>query len=98
MATWPVSSSALDAATQTFPTLTAAQIRRARPCGTLRRVDRGEVLFQPGDTNVPFFVLLFETMEIVQPYCKGERLIATHGPGQFTGEIIDLLAEGVAVG
>jgi thioredoxin reductase (NADPH) len=87
MATWPVVTSALDAATQTFPTLTAAQVNRARPCGTLRKVDRGEILFQPGDTNVPFFVLLSGAMEIVQPDCKGERPIATHGPGEFTGEI-----------
>jgi hypothetical protein len=26
-------------------------------------------------------------MEIVQSDCKGERLIATHGPGEFTGEM-----------
>jgi thioredoxin reductase (NADPH) len=87
MSAWPAATSALDAATQTFPTLTAAQIDRARPSGTLRGVGRGDILFQPGDTNVPFFVLLSGTMEIVQPDCQGERLITTHGPGQFTGEI-----------
>jgi hypothetical protein len=26
-------------------------------------------------------------MEIVQPDCKGERLMGTHGPGEFTGEM-----------
>lgn len=87
MSTWPITKSALDAATQTFPVLTAGQIERARPSGAVRQVDRGEILFQPGDTNVPFFVLLSGTMEIVQPNCPGERLIATHGPGEFTGEI-----------
>lgn len=87
MSTWPSASSALDATTQTFPILTESQIARARPSGRLRTVDQGEILFQPGDTNVRFFVLLSGTMEIVQPYCEGERLIATHGPGQFTGEM-----------
>lgn len=87
MSTWPAVTSALDAATQTFPILTAAQIDRARPYGAFRRVDQGEILFQPGDTNVPFFVLLSGAMEIVQPDCAGERLIATHGPREFTGEI-----------
>lgn len=87
MATWPVTHSALDAANETFPTLTVAQINRARPCGTSRLVKRGEILFQPGDTSVPFFVLLSGSMEIVQPYCGGERPIATHAPGEFTGEI-----------
>ncbi len=87
MSTWPSASSALDATTQTFPILTDSQIARARPGGRVRKVDQGEILFQPGDINVPFFVLLSGTMEIVQPYCEGERLIATHGPGQFTGEM-----------
>ena len=87
MSTWPTTTSALDAATQTFPILTESQIARARSHGAVRKVERGEILFQPGDTNVPFFILLSGTMEILQPYCEGERLIATHGPGQFTGEM-----------
>ena len=79
--------SALDARTQAFPVLTAAHIDRIRPSGRLRDVQRGEILFEPNDTNVPFFVLLSGSMEIVQPGLDGERSIATHGPGEFTGEI-----------
>jgi thioredoxin reductase (NADPH) len=79
--------SALDARTQAFPLLTAAQISRVRPGGKLRNVRKGEILFEPGDTNVPFFVLLSGSMEIVQPDLTGERPIATHGPGGFTGEM-----------
>ncbi len=79
--------SALDHNTQTFPVLTAAQINRIRSCGTLRKVEPGEILFQPGDTEVPFFVLLSGSMEIVQRDLTGERPIAKHDPGEFTGEI-----------
>jgi thioredoxin reductase (NADPH) len=79
--------SALDASTQTFPTLTAAQIDRIRPSGHLRHVERGDILFEPRDTAVPFFVLLSGAMEIVQPTLEGERPIATHNAGQFTGEV-----------
>lgn len=79
--------SALDAGTQTFPVLTAAQIDRVRALGRLRRVVSGEILFEPGDMDVPFFVLLSGRMEIVQPDLKGEHPIATHDPGEFTGEI-----------
>jgi len=86
MSTWPPPS-ALDARTQTFPILTQAQIDRARPGGKLRMVDRGEILFQPGDSEVPFFVLLSGSMEIMQPTLAGEREVATHGPGEFTGEM-----------
>jgi len=80
--------SALDARTQTFPVLTTAQINRIRSLGKLRRVVAGEILFEPGDMDVPFFVLLSGAMEIVQPDYTGERPIATHGrTGEFTGEI-----------
>src|SRR5271170_7741563 len=86
MSTWPAPS-ALDARTQAFPVLTAAQIGRVRAVGKLRKVEPGEILFQPDDTGVPFFVLLSGGMEIVQPSLTGERLIVKHGEGEFTGEI-----------
>ena len=77
--------SALDAGT--FPALTTAQIDRVRPGSKLRRVEPGDILFRPGDTEVPFFVVLSGSMEIVQPDLTGERLVTTHGAGEFTGEI-----------
>ena len=86
MSAWPVPS-ALDASTQAFPTLTEAQINRLRPGGKVRKVDVGEILFQPDDTNVPFFVLLSGSMEILQSDLTGEHSIVTHVPGGFTGEI-----------
>lgn len=86
MSSWPAPS-ALDARTQSFPVLTQAQIARLRPGSKLRKVHPGEILFQPGDTGVPFFVLLSGNMEIVQPGLAGEHPIATHAPGEFTGEI-----------
>ncbi len=88
MSAWPAPS-ALDAATQIFPTLTPAQIARLRPVGQVRNVVAGEILFKPNDTQVPFFVLLSGAMEIVQPGMDGagERPITTHNAGSFTGEI-----------
>jgi len=79
--------SALDARTQAFPVLTEVQINRVRPGSKLRQVKKGEILFEPGDTGVPFFVLLSGGMQIVQQDLVGERLITTHSPGQFTGEM-----------
>jgi thioredoxin reductase (NADPH) len=80
--------SALDAATQAFPSLTEAQIDRVRLCGRIRHVERGEILFEPADTDIPFFVVLTGAMEIVQPIpTGGERMVVTHGPAHFTGEL-----------
>ncbi len=70
-----------------FPALTDEQIARIRPLGRARRVRTGDVLFQPGDVAVPFFVLLSGRMEIVQPTLDSERMIALHEAGEFTGEM-----------
>ena len=83
----PLLPSALDARTQAFPVLSVSQIERVRSCSRSRQVAAGDILFEPGDENVPFYVLLSGTMEIVQPDLAGERLIAKHGPGEFTGEM-----------
>jgi thioredoxin reductase (NADPH) len=88
MSTWPTPS-ALDAATQAFPTLTPVHIARLQPIGKVRKVEPGEILFKPGDTAVPFFVLLSGSMEVVQPGLEGdsERPVTIHNAGGFTGEI-----------
>jgi thioredoxin reductase (NADPH) len=70
-----------------FPSLTASQIDRIRPYGKVRETKVGEILFEPGDVSVPFFVLLSGAMEIVQPSLTGERKIVTHQAGGFTGEM-----------
>jgi thioredoxin reductase (NADPH) len=77
-----------------FPLLTSAQIDRIRPFGKVRKVEVGEILFQPGDGNVPFFVVLSGAMEIVQLDVNGERPITTHKPGAFTGEMTMISGRG----
>jgi thioredoxin reductase (NADPH) len=79
--------SVLDNRTQAFPILTEAQINRVRSVAKVRPVQKGEILFEPGDTVVPFFVLLSGNMEIVQSDLNGEITVAKHGPGEFTGEM-----------
>lgn len=86
MSTWPVPSG-LDPNTQIFPALTEAQISRVRSYGKLRKVQPGDILFKPGDTNVPFFVVLSGKMEIVQPDLNAEIPITTHESHSFTGEL-----------
>ena len=78
---------AADVRGEAFPTLTAEQISRIRPLSRVRTVRVGEILFEPGDSDIPFFVLLSGSMEIVQPGLQGERPIVSHEAGGFTGEI-----------
>lgn len=83
-------SSAADAALM-FPTLSAAQIARIAAHGVTRRIAPGDVLVEPGHTNVPFFVLKAGEIEVVRPSPLGDLVIASHRPGQFTGELSMLL-------
>ena len=72
---------------QIFPTLTPAQIRRIASHGHMRTMQRGEVLVEQGDKEVPFFVVVSGEVEIVRPSGAAETLITVHGPGQFSGEV-----------
>jgi thioredoxin reductase (NADPH) len=83
----PLLPSTLDARTEAFPVLSISQIDRIRSSSGRGRVAAGEILFEPRDENVPFYVLLSGRMEIVQPDLAGEHVIAKHGPGDFTGEL-----------
>ncbi|MFZ0313813.1 MAG: FAD-dependent oxidoreductase [Candidatus Korobacteraceae bacterium] len=84
----------LEPGSEAFPLLTAAQIARLRPIGKIRPVQAGEILFEPGDTNVPFFVLLSGRLDIVQRCPTGERVVVTHVPGGFTGEFAMISGQG----
>jgi hypothetical protein len=85
----PLSPNAPDVGTQAFAVLTAAQIDCIRPLGHIRRGQSGETLYKPNDSAAPFFVVLSGQMEKLRPTLDGERLVAIHNPGCFTGERCD---------
>jgi thioredoxin reductase (NADPH) len=74
-----------------FPKLSAAQIARLDALGRRRKVAQGEAIYQVGDTNRAFFVLLEGRLEIVSPSREGETRITAAEAGEFTGEL-DLLS------
>ncbi|HVZ89290.1 MAG TPA: FAD-dependent oxidoreductase [Polyangia bacterium] len=77
----------MERAAQTFPKLTPAQIDRIAAVGRRCSTPAGEVLFEVGDQNARFFVVLSGGIEIVQPVGSVENPIVVHGPGQFSGDI-----------
>jgi thioredoxin reductase (NADPH) len=74
-------------AEQIFPKLTPAQIRRVAARGHMRAMERGEVLYEQGDSGLPFFVVVTGEIEVVRPSGTVETLVTVHGSGQFTGEV-----------
>jgi thioredoxin reductase (NADPH) len=77
----------MERAEQTFPTLTGAQIQRVAAVGHRRPVRAGEVLYDVGDQNTCFYVVLSGAIDIVRSTDGGEQPVTRDGPGQFTGEI-----------
>src|SRR3989441_12974390 len=72
---------------QMFPKLTQAQCSRISGVGERRKVRSGEVLFELGEQNTRFFVVIEGAIEIVRPVDGREERITVLGPGEFTGEI-----------
>jgi thioredoxin reductase (NADPH) len=70
-----------------FPTLTLAQVERIAAHGRVRLIQAGEVLVEPGQQIVPFFVVGTGQIEIVRPSGAAETLVVVYGRGQFTGEV-----------
>ena len=50
-------------------------------------MQRGEVLAEQGDRDVPFFVVVFGELEIVRLLGGVETLVTIYSPGQFSGEV-----------
>lgn len=72
---------------QIFPILTSAQILRIAEHGTARVTQQGEVLVEPGDSTVPFFLVVSGGIQVVRPSGHSETIVAVYGPGQFAGEV-----------
>jgi thioredoxin reductase (NADPH) len=73
-----------------FPALTSEQIRRIAPHGNVRTIGVGDVLYEPGDSPVPFFVVISGELEAVRPWAGAETRVAVFAQGQFTGEVNSL--------
>jgi thioredoxin reductase (NADPH) len=83
--------------TEAFPELDHAEITELERLGTRRSVPAGEYLYREGDTTYDFFVVLSGTVDIVVRDGDAERLIASHGPGRFLGELNLLTGQRVFV-
>lgn len=71
-----------------FSKLTDAQISRLQAFGEERTYDPGEYLFEAGDRVDSFYVVLEGEVRItLDAEGGGETVVATHQPGQFTGQL-----------
>ncbi|HEY2899679.1 MAG TPA: FAD-dependent oxidoreductase [Polyangia bacterium] len=72
---------------QMFPVLTAEQIKRICHLGQRRTVKAGELVFEVGDAQTAFFVVVDGAIEVLRPMDGHEERVTIHRAGEFTGEI-----------
>jgi len=72
--------------TVAFPTLTEEEIQILRPYGAEATFHDGESLWNAGDVDFCFFVILSGSAVIRNTFGPTEQ-IAVHGPGQFSGDV-----------
>ena len=79
---------------QMFPVLSAAQVEIARrfASGGVRQFAPGEVIFDVGQVDVPFWLVLDGAIDVVRRDGLGrEAAITSETPGMFSGEINQLV-------
>jgi signal transduction histidine kinase len=79
-----------------FPRLRGEALERVREQGAELDLEPGTVLFQEGDTDYKFFVVLEGQVRITKKVGGEETVLAVHEPGEFSGEI-SMLTGGPAI-
>ena len=72
-----------------FPRLSDADLSALRPLATSCAFEDGQSVFRAGDADLDLFVVESGAIDILNP-ADDDKLIVTHGPGEFAGDI-DLL-------
>lgn len=72
-----------------FPRLDANDLAALKPLATTSAFEDGQIVFRAGTADLDLFVVESGAIEIINP-ADDNRIVVTHGPGQFAGDI-DLL-------
>ena len=81
---------------QLFPELDPGQIETAKrfASGPARDFAPGEIVFDVGERNIPIWLLLKGSIEVIRrDGLQRESTITTLGVGQFTGEVSQLAGQ-----
>ncbi len=81
-----------------YPKLTEEQIGIVRRYGEEREVSDGTLLWNVGDRDTGFFLVLNGEIEIFRRGKTAERIIITHGSGHYGGELATMSGRGALLG
>src|SRR6266851_6846105 len=79
-----------------FPRLTSTELALVKALATPCDYADGETIFRAGQADIDLYIVESGGMEIRNP-TDGDRLIVTHVPGQFSGDIDVLTGRPVIV-
>jgi thioredoxin reductase (NADPH) len=77
---------------QMFPALSPELSARIAACGVEKTFEDREILFEHGDRDLPFYIVLEGELEIVHPNAGKEEQVTVHHAREFTGEV-NMLAD-----
>ncbi|MEM7759254.1 MAG: ATP-binding protein [Cyanobacteria bacterium P01_A01_bin.40] len=78
-----------------FPVLEDEYLEGLKACGAVLEIKPGEILYQEGDSEYCFYVVLSGQIKITKHLGTEEILVATHHRGEFTGDL-NMLTGGVS--
>jgi thioredoxin reductase (NADPH) len=70
-----------------FPRLDASEVAAAAAFGRIERVAAGSTIFRTGEGPVDCYIVVTGAIDIIDRSSSAERLVLTHKPGGFTGDI-----------
>src|SRR3989454_5853588 len=79
-----------------FPQLSTAELAVLKPLATAHDYRDGETIFRAGQADMDLYVVESGQIDILNP-TDGNRLIVSHHPGQFSGDIDMLTGRPVIV-
>jgi thioredoxin reductase (NADPH) len=79
-----------------FPRLSDEQMACIAECGEKQAFEDGQVLFEAGQRNYPFFVIVSGRVEIIEESSGRRNTVVVHEAGEFTGDV-DMLTARPAV-
>jgi thioredoxin reductase (NADPH) len=80
-----------------YPRLSGQQLAAVAAYGQRRPTRRGEVLYDQGEENYDFVVVLDGRVAVVGGYGGEQHLVGVHGPGRFLGELGLLSGQGAVL-
>ncbi len=81
---------------QVYPTLDEKQLTILERYGERRKLKADDILYSEGERHTGMFAILSGTIEGTRGSVHGPRVLGTHGPGSFTGEVGTLAGRGAA--